>query len=364
MIPFNDLRRQNELLAGELSSAISNVINSGWYILGEEVEAFEDDFADFLGIDHCIGVASGTDAIQLALMGLGIGHGDEVITAANTCVPTVAGISATGATPVLADVCGATLTLDADSVAHAITPRTRAIVPVHLYGHPCDMAALASTVHGKDIFIVEDCAQAHGTFYNDDLCGTLGHCAAFSYYPTKNLGALGDGGAVITDNADTAKRIRGLRQYGRAEGYDHPRPGINSRLDEMQAAVLRVKLQYLNDADELRREIASSYDDNIKNDYIALMKPAEWATTNHHLYVVRSPHRDALQQHLTTNGIHTQIHYPAPIHLLTAYRELGESGAFPVSERACEEVLSLPLYPGMPESHVDAVIDRVNKFRP
>ena len=364
MIPFNDLHCQNQPVAEELTAAVTRVIDSGRYILGEEVAAFESEFAAYLGVSHCIGVASGTDAIQLALMGLNVGRGDEVITAANTCVPTISGIAATGATPVLADVCDRTLTLEASAVADAITPRTRAIVPVHLYGHACDVRALEDVVHGKPIEIVEDCAQAHGAQYDDDLCGSFGKCAAFSFYPTKNLGALGDGGAVATNDDETAERIRSLHQYGRATGYEHPRPGINSRLDEMQAAVLRVKLRCLNATNEERRDLAAMYTQGIATEWVSPVHTADWATPNHHLYVVQSSHRDNVQAHLANHNIATQIHYPIPIHLLEAYRSLGRPGAYPVSERACRSVLSLPLYPGMPAEHVAEVIDAVNAFRP
>ncbi len=364
MIPFNDLRRQNQLLVDALAPAVMNVIDSGRYVLGEEVEAFEGAFADYLGVAHCVGVASGTDALQLALMGLRVGSGDEVITAANTCVPTIAGIMASGATPVLADVDQETLTIDPESITKAISPRTRAIVSVHLYGHPCDMDAIAAATSGRGIAIVEDCAQAHGAEYRDKLCGSLGDCAAFSFYPTKNMGALGDGGAVVTDDSNVAECVRALRQYGRTNDYEHPEPGTNSRLDEIQAAVLRVKLQFINDGNILRTAIRDCYDDGIDNEWVSPMKTASWALSNHHLYVVRSGRRDALQAHLARNNIMTQIHYPKPIHGLEAYRALGDPGAFPVSERACTEILSLPLYPGMPADDVAAVVEAVNAFRP
>jgi len=343
---------------------MGRVVDSGRFVLAEEVKAFEDAFADYLGVSHCIGVASGTDAIQLALMGLGIGDGDEVITAANTCVPTVTAITATGATPALADVDSDTLTLDPDSLGRAITSRTRAVVPVHMYGNPCDMDAISSVVQSQGIALIEDCAQAHGSEYNGELCGTLSACAAFSFYPTKNIGALGDGGAVATNDSDVADRIRALRQYGREKDYEHPTVGINSRLDELQAAVLQVKLKYVNDSWELRRSIAEAYDNQIANEWITPVVTADWALSNHHLYVVRTPHRDALQKHLANKEIMTTVHYPTPIHAIESYPDLGAPGAFPESERACAEVLSLPMYPGMPTSHVDTVIETINAFRP
>jgi dTDP-3-amino-3,4,6-trideoxy-alpha-D-glucose transaminase len=361
LIPFNDLAAQHAPIQVALNEALQRVANSGWYVLGEELRAFEPAFADYLGAPHCIGCASGTDAIQLALQGFEIGPGDEVITAANTCVPTVAGIVAAGATPVLADVDPDTLTLAAESVKTRMSDATKGIVAVHLYGHPCDMDALRID-HG--VKLIEDCAQAHGSRYRGNGCGTLGDAAAFSFYPTKNLGAMGDGGAVVTNDAAAAERVRALRHYGRTHGYEHPWRGGNSRLDEIQAAVLRVKLEHLDTWNAMRRTIANRYRASIANEYVHLIKQADYADSNEHLFVIRSNRRDALMHHLQSHGVATQIHYPAPIHFAEAYHDLGAPGAFPVAERACEEVMSLPLYPGMPDAHVDAVIEATNTFKP
>lgn len=364
MIAVNDLRRQNAPIAAELKAAMEGVVESGHYILGEQVVAFEREFAQYIGTHHAVGAASGTDALQLALMGIGVKPGDEVITAANTCVPTVSAILSAGATPRLADVDPEHSTIDPESVEHAITANTRAIVPVHMYGHPCEMDALEPIAHAHGVAIVEDCAQAHGSRFRGRACGGMGAVAAFSFYPTKNLGALGDGGAVVTNDSAIAERIRALRQYGRTTDYEHPAFGINSRLDEMQAAVLRVKLRELDRWNAERDAIAKRYRNELDNPSVRPMPIAAWATTNHHLFVVRSPKRDALQKHLASKGIGSQIHYPLPIHCLEAYRYLGEPGAFPKAENACREVLTLPLYPGIPAAHVDAVIAAVNSFRP
>lgn len=364
MIAVNDLRRQNAPIAAELKAAIERVVDSGHYILGDAVRSFETEFAEYLGVDHCIGAASGTDALQLALMGIGVKPGDEVITAANTCVPTVSAILSAAATPRLADVDPEHLTIDPASVEQFITAKTRAIVPVHVYGHPCDMDALKRIADSNGIAIVEDCAQAHGSRHCGRSCGTMGAAAAFSFYPTKNLGALGDGGAVVTNDSAIAERVHALRQYGHTAGYEYPAPGINSRLDEMQAAVLRVKLRELDRWNLKREHTAARYREELDNPSVKPLPIATWAATNNHLFVVRSPNRDALQQHLANSGIGSQIHYPIPIHRLEAYRHLGEPGAFPNAEDACREVLTLPLYPGMPPEHVDAVIAAVNSFRP
>jgi dTDP-4-amino-4,6-dideoxygalactose transaminase len=361
LIPFNDLAAQHTPIRDALHHALQRVANSGWYVLGEELRAFESEFADYIGAPHCIGCASGTDAIQLSLQGVGIGPGDEVITAANTCVPTVAGIVASGATPVLADVDPVTLTLSGESVEARLTRTTRAIVAVHLYGQPCDIETLS---FDDRVYMIEDCAQAHGSRYLGDRCGTLGDAAAFSFYPTKNLGAMGDGGAVVTSDPEVAERVRALRHYGRTHAYEHPWRGGNSRLDEIQAAVLRVKLNYLDAWNDARRTIASRYRAEITNEHVHLIPSAGYAELNEHLFVVRCNHRHALMEHLQSHGVATQIHYPAPIHFVEAYRELAAPGTIPVAERACEEILSLPLYTGMPDAHVDAVIDAVNSFHP
>lgn len=364
MIPFLELTSQFRAIEPEVRAAIDRVLARGWYVLGEEVEAFEAAFARYLGVEHAVGVGSGTDAIQLALIAAGIQPGDDVITAANTCVPTVAGIAAAGARPVLVDADPDTLTMDTASIAGAITPRTRAVVPVHLYGHPCDMEPIMRLAKDRGLRVVEDCAQAHGATYRGGRCGTFGHAAAFSFYPSKNLGAYGDGGAVATSERAIAERVRRLRSYGQTDRYRSELQGVNSRLDEIQAAILSAKLPHLDAWIEARRRLARAYDDLLDEAGVRLPHEADWAESAWHLYVIRTKRRDALRAHLENEGIGTQIHYPIPVHLQPAYEGLGyPEGAFPVAEAACREVLSLPLYPELDSSAVDEVAKAIGAFR-
>lgn len=357
MVPFVELQTQFHALEGEIRSAMERVLQRAWYVLGEEGAAFEREFADWLGVAHAAGVGSGTDAIQIALRAAGVGPGDEVITVANTCVPTVAGIGATGATPRLVDVHPETLTLDPWALEGAITARTRAIVPVHLYGHPCDMDPILEFAEAHGLVVVEDCAQAHGARYKGRLCGTLGHLAAFSFYPSKNLGAMGDGGAVVTGDPALDGAVRKLRNYGEDTRYHHVRPGINSRLDELQAAILRAKLPHLDGWNHARRGLAERYRAGLAGLPIQLPPAAPWAESNHHLYPVRTPRRDELQTFLRERGVQTLMHYPIPVHLQPAYESLGyRRGDFPVAEASCAQVLSLPLYPELAEDSQDEVI--------
>lgn len=360
MIPFNDLKPLHGLLAGELEAAAKRVLHSGWYILGPELEAFERDFAAYHGVSHAIGVANGTDAIELALRALGIGPGDEVITVAHTAVATVCAVERTGARPVLVDIHEATRTLDPAAAAAAVTPRTKAIVPVHLYGHPADMEALAELAARHGLAIVEDCAQAHGARMEGRLAGTIGHLGAFSFYPTKNLGAYGDGGAVITDDAVLAERVRRLRNYGQEDRYHHAERGQNSRLDEMQAALLRVKLAHLDSHNAIRRRLAGEYSRRLAG--VATPACRAGAEPVFHLYVVRHPRRNPLMEALRERGIGTLIHYPVPVHLQKGYRDLGYApGSLPVTERTADEILSLPLYVGLTPEAVGSVSDTVNE---
>lgn len=347
-------------MKGETRAAIDRVLERGWFILGEELSAFENEFAAYLGVRHVIGVGSGTDAIHLALRAAGVTSGDEVITAANTCVPTVAGIGCAGARPALADVNPDNLTLDADDFARRITPETKAVVPVHLYGHPCDMEPLLNVARDTGLLVIEDCAQAHGARYKGALCGTFGDAAAFSFYPTKNLGAYGDAGAVATNDPALAERLRLLRNYGERERYHHSVHGVNSRLDELQAAVLRAKLPHLDAWNAARRDRAQLYNELLASLPIALPREADWAMSNFHIYAVRTPRRDALQAHLREHGIGTLLHYPVPIHLQDAYGDLGYApGEFPIAERACAETLSLPLYPELPLDAIREVAEAI-----
>lgn len=363
MIPIVELDSQFRSIEGEIRAAIEDVLTTGRYIFGKHCAAFEKEFAAYIGAKHCAGVGSGTEAIHLALRAAGVQPGDEVITAANTCVPTVAGISASGARPVLVDIDPATLTLDPARLEGAITARTRAIVPVHLYGHPCDMEPILSIAAARGVAVVEDCAQAHGTEYRGRRCGTFGAAAAFSFYPSKNLGAYGDGGAVTTNDEAVDAAVRMLRNYGEEKRYYHSTKGFNSRLDELQAAVLRVKLRRLDAWNAARRERAAIYARLLKHLPIRLPFEAPWARHIYHLFVIRSRQRDALQAHLKECGIGTLLHYPVPIHMQRAYADLGYGkGAFPESEKACDEVLSLPMYAELPIEAVEQVAAAMTEF--
>lgn len=363
MIPFLEFHSEFRRLETEIRAAIEEVLQAGWYILGKQLEAFESEFAKYLGVKHAIGVASGTDAIHLALAALGIGPGDAAIAPANTCVPTVTGIALSGAEIQLADIDPVTFTLDIDSVERAITPKTKAIVPVHLYGHPCDMDPLRAIADRHGLVIVEDAAQAHGARYRGRCCGALGDAVAFSFYPTKNLGAYGDAGAVTTDDDGVAERLRRLRNYGEDRRYHHSCRGVNSRLDEMQAAILRVKLRHLDEANQARRERAATYTQALAGTALTLPSEASWAWHNYHLYVVRTPARDALAAHLRQHEIGTLMHYPVPVHRQEVFLGLGyPEGAFPEAERACNEVLSLPLYPDLPVADIFRVAESAKLF--
>jgi dTDP-4-amino-4,6-dideoxygalactose transaminase len=351
-VPFLDLTRGVEALRGEIDAAIAGVLDRGQFVLGARVTEFEEAFAAFCGARESVGVASGTDAIAIALRAVGVEPGDEVIVPANTCVPTVAAVEAVGATPVLADVDPGTWTLDPAAAAAAVTGRTRAVVPVHLYGLCADVEGL----RGLGLSIVEDAAQAHGADVNGRRAGTLGDAAAFSFYPTKNLGALGDGGAVVTNDPAAAAAARSLRAYGERERYESVQSGWNSRLDELQAAILLVKLRRLEEWDARRREIAARYDE------LELDRQSVPDGFRHvyHLYVIRVPDRDAFQKRLAERGIQTAIHYPRAIHEHPAYAHLVRPG-LGVSERLAAEVVSLPLYPELTDDEVDAVVEALTE---
>ncbi len=365
LVPFVELQSQFRAIEAEVRGAIDRVLERSWYVLGEECAAFEREFAAWVGTRHAVGVGSGTEAIHLALRAVGVGHGDEVITVANTCVPTIAGIGASGAMPVLVDAHPETLTLDPDKLGAALSARTRAIVPVHLYGHPCDMDPIMAFAAEHGLTVVEDCAQAHGALYKGRPCGTLGHLAAFSFYPSKNLGAYGDAGAVTTNDPTLDAALRKLRNYGEETRYHHVVPGFNSRLDEIQAAILRVKLPHVAAWNEQRRALAARYAEGLAGHPILLPPHAAWALSNHHLYPIRTTRRDELQVFLKEQGVQTLMHYPIPVHLQPAYANLGYgAGAFPVSETSCGTVLSLPLYPEMEPTAVDAVVGGIRRFFP
>jgi dTDP-3-amino-3,4,6-trideoxy-alpha-D-glucose transaminase len=363
MIPFNDLRPLVQRYRPTFDAALARVLDRGWFILGPEVEAFESEFAAYHGPgQQAVAVGHGTDAIELALRAAGIGPGDEVITTPLTAVPTVCAIEGAGARPVFADIDPRTCNIDAAAVRAAITPRTRAVVPVHLYGRPADMPAILEVARSASLLVIEDCAQAHGARIGGRLVGTFGDAAAFSFYPTKNLGAFGDAGAVLTADAVLAERVRRLRNYGQADRYQHVERGVNSRLDDIQAALLRVLLARLDEHNDERRRLAARYRRQLRG--VGL--PADEPGLHHvyHLFVVRHPDRDALQRRLRECGVGSMSHYPRPVHLQPAYADLGyPEGSLPAAERAAREVLSLPLYVGLADAQVDHVCGAVAASR-
>ena len=364
MIPQADPRAQYLSHQADIDAAIGRVLHGGHYILGEEVTAFEAEFASAVGCRFGVGVGSGTEALCLALRACGIGPGHEVITTSHTAVATVAAIDQCGATPVLVDIERDYYTLDATQVETAITARTKAIMPVHLYGQPADLRRICAIARQAGLFVIEDCAQAHGARLEDRPVGSWGDVACFSFYPTKNLGAIGDGGLVTTSDQRIAERVQLLRQYGWRTRYVSDEPGGNSRLDELQAAVLRVKLRHL-EADNLRRAaFARQYDLGLASPAVGLPVRRPGAHHVFHLYVVRSPVRDALRAFLAENGVGTAVHYPVPIHLQPAYcGRLGREGTFPQTEQAAREILSLPMYPQLTEAQVATVCDTIGRFR-
>ena len=357
MIPQADPRANYLAHKDEIDRAIATVLDRGRYILGPEVEAFEREFAAYLGVAHVIGVGNGTDALRLALEGAGVRAGDTVVTVSHTAVATVAAIELAGAIPFLVDIDPSTFTMNCDRLEDVLrTRRVSAIVPVHLYGHPADMPAIVELARRYATTVIEDCAQSHGAPIGNRRTGSFGAAAAFSFYPTKNLGALGDGGAIATNDRGIAERGRLLREYGWKARYVSEVPGMNTRLDELQAAILRVKLRYLDTENARRREIAAAYS-------AGLRLPIENAGHVYHQYVIRSRDRDALRARLAANGIATLVHYPVPVHLQPAYVRL-EHGALPATELAAGEVLSLPMYPELEDVDVARVIEVCHEPRP
>jgi len=363
LISINDLKRHVNSLTGQIEESLSLVINSGWFVLGSEVLAFEQEFADYCGATHCVSVANGTDALELALRALDIGTGNIVLTVANAGMYSSVGILATGATPLYADISPHTLLLDVLEVKRLLDQNhVDAIIITHLYGLLVNIEEVVQIAQSYGIPVLEDCAQAHGAQVNGRRAGSFGHIACFSFYPTKNLGALGDGGAVVTSRKGLAERVTQLRQYGWGSKYSVALAGgRNSRLDELQAAILRIKLPLLDSWNARRRAIAARYSKGIKHSKITVPKAHDLEYVAH-LYVVRSVERDKLRQHLFDAGIPSDVHYPIPDYRQEAYRELFTGVRLPVTEKACHEVLTLPCFPEMIDAEVDAVVDCVNSW--
>jgi len=362
-INFVDLNKQYNLIKPEIDDAIQRVIKNSSFIGGEEVSAFEEEFAQYCDAHYCAGVNSGTDALKFICMALGIKEGDEVILPVNTFIATALGVSSMGAKPVFVDCEDGTYNIDVKKIEEKITSRTKAIIAVHLYGQPAEMDSIISIAQKHKLYVIEDACQAHGAFYKDRRVGTFGIASAFSFYPGKNLGAYGDGGAVITNDADMTEKIKKLREYGQEKKYVHTERGTNSRLDGLQAAILRVKLRHLDGWNEKRRNVAACYYDNLKDLQIKL--PVTMADRNHvyHLFVIETDNRDELLQYMSQKEIFCGIHYPIPLHLQGAYRELGyKEGDFPVSERSASRILSLPVYPELKKEEIRYIKNTINEF--
>ncbi len=360
-IPLVDLKAQYASIEAELRAAMDRVIQNTAFILGSEVEQFEAAFAEFVRADHVVGASSGTSALHLALLACGVGPGDEVIVPANTFIATAEAVLHAGAQPVFVDVDSETLTLTAEQVELALTPKTRAVIPVHLFGHPADMDPILELAEAQGLAVIEDAAQAHGAEYKGRRIGTLGRAACFSFYPGKNLGAYGDGGAVATNDPELAERVRLLRNHGRAEKYKHLMPGYNYRLDALQAAILGAKLPHLDAWNEARRQHAKAYDERLAALGVETPTAKDWATPVYHIYAIQLDRRDELAAHLKARGIASGVHYPIPLHRQPAFAG-GETEALPVCERAAARMLSLPMYPELTTEQIDEVCSAIADF--
>ena len=363
LVPFLDLKAQFRAIGPELPAAVSRVLESGSYVLGQSVEAFEQEFAAYCGTRHAVAVNSGTSALHLALLAAGIGAEDEVVTVPMTFVATVAAILYAGATPRFVDVEPDTLTMDAAALQGAITPRTKAIIPVHLHGRMAEMDRILEVARARGLIVIEDAAQAHGAEYGGRRAGSLGDLGCFSFYPGKNLGACGEGGAVVTDSADMAQKMRILRDWGQAERYHHVLRGFNYRMDSVQGAVLAVKLRHLDAWTEARRGLALHYDALLAGTAVERPAAAEGREHVWHVYAVRTRERDRVRQRLGECGIATGIHYPIPVHMQPAYADLGYGpGSFPISESFAAETLSLPLFPELTRGQIELVCETLGEI--
>ncbi len=359
-VNFVDLKREYFSIEHEINDAIQKSLNNGNFILGEEVKNFENDFSKYIKSEYAVGVNSGSDALFLALKSLGIDNGDEVITVSHTFISTVDAITRNEAKPVFVDIDPHTCCIDSSKIEEKITPKTRAIMPVHMYGHPADMDPIKEISDKYGLFLIEDACQAHGAEYKGKMAGSIGDMGCFSFYPTKNLGAYGDGGIIVTDNGELAQKLVMLRNYGQIEKNRHEFLGYNSRLDEIQAAILSTKLNYLDKWNEARRNIAQAYNRFLEGS--GLIKPLEkdYAKHVYHLYVIKHKNRDFIQKELLKKDIQTQIHYPIPVHLQNAYKNMNPV-KLPGTEKVCEEILSLPMHPWMISEEVNEVCNSLNR---
>lgn len=364
MIPFVDLKAQYLSIKDEISTAISHVLETTQFVLGEEVAAFEKEFAAYCDADYGIAVNTGTSALHLALLAAGIGPGDEVITVPFTFIATVAAICYTGATPVFVDIDPASYTIDVSKIEAAITEKTKAILPVHLYGQPADMEPIVEIARRHGLTVIEDAAQAHRAEYKGQRVGSIGDLGCFSFYPGKNLGAYGEGGMVVTNNPQHNRTLRMLRDWGQEQRYHHVLKGYNYRMEGLQGAILRVKLRYLDKWTDARRTHAAQYNQLLANAGVQTPQVMSYSYHAYHVYVVRSPQRNLLQQSLYEQGIQSGIHYPIPVHLQPAYNDLGyKAGDFPVTELAANEVLSLPMYAELAQADVETICSAVRQSR-
>jgi len=363
MIPIIDLKREYPQIKTEINEAIQRVLDKQWFILGKEAEKFEEEFSKYVGTKFGVAVNSGSDALYLAVKALGIDSGDEVITVSHTFVSTVDAIVRNGAKPVFVDIDPETYTMDVTQIEGKITKRTKAIIPVHLYGHPADMDAINAIAKKYNLFVIEDACQAHGSEYKGRKAGSIGDVACFSFYPTKNCGAYGDGGMIVTNSEEIAKKLSMSRNYGQSQKYYYDFVGINSRLDEIQAAVLRVKLKHLDEWNEKRRSVAKLYNELLKDSKVILPIEKNYAKHVYHLYAIRSKNRDELQQYLLEKGIQTQIHYPVPVHKQKSYLDLGFNIHLPVTEKVCNEILSLPMYPWLKKEEIAKIAEVVKSYK-
>lgn len=356
MVLLTDLKKEYLSISEELNRNIRRVLNSGFYILGEEVKKFEENFSKYTGTDYAVGVNSGSDALFLALKSIGVGKGDEVITVSHTFISTVDAISRSGAKPVFVDINPDTYCMDVSKIEEKITDKTKAILPVHLYGHPADMDPICKLKEDYGLYVIEDACQAHGAEYNGKKAGSIGDMGCFSFYPTKNLGAYGDGGAVVTDNEEIKEKLIQMRNYGQSEKYHHDFVGVNSRLDELQAVILQTKLKHLDKWIERRRKNAEIYSRLLQDSDVILPVEKRFAKHAYHLYVIKSKNRDYLKKKLLQNGINAQIHYPIPVHKQKAYLNFNDF-KLEATDKICNEILSLPLHPWMSYEEILKVTD-------